>query len=339
MGFIPLSAQASTPKLSCTVTVTVGSEETHITKKGDIIVPEGGSFTVEWEGKNAKTAELDGDTIAVSGTDTFSPENNGGHKFVFKNGSKKVTCQVSVHVANGSVTDVSSGTRPTLSGEVSGTKKVSVAIYDKEGKAVFEKKNISVKHGKWTAKVAANLEKGDYEVRLSGDSKYKINTITTSTLTIGDTKNTLSANGSSEGILNVSTIPLLGGGTTRAAASVPVMYLQLRNMGSEAVHVTGFDLRQNGSASANGILSLSTVDDKGGSRGASAMNPFINNTAVAPTDATIEPGAVKLFTIKANLGTNVTIGTNLMLDVIGVESNGTETGAFPLRGTTWAIGY
>lgn len=338
-SLIPLSAQAASSKPSCTLTVTVGSEEVRILKDGDVIVPEGGSLAIKWTAKNAKSAELDGDDIDTSDSETFSPKKTTTYEFTFKNGSKKAECEVTTHIAEGSIDKVSSGTRPTISGEASGTKKVDVAVYKKgTKKAVFKKEGVSVKRGKWEAKVSKELAKGEYEVRLTGDDKYELNKLATATLTVGTT-NTLAGSGSSNGSLTVTTLPLLSGGTTRANATVPIVYLQLRNTGTEAAHVTGFTVKQNGTAPTSSIVGLSTVDDKGGSRG-SVTNPvFKSGSAFAPTDAIIEPGAVKLFTIKAQLGASVSVGTNLMLDVTGVESDGSEKGAFPLQGTTWTIGY
>lgn len=341
MSFVPFSAEAATSKPSCALTVSVGADSEKITKEGDVIVPKGGLFGIAWTSRNAKSAELDGNSIGLSGSRTFSPRKTTTYEFIFKNGSKKTACEVTAHIANGSIDGISSGSKPTLSGKATGTKKVSIALYEKgKSKAVFEKKNIPVKRGVWEAKTTKTLPKGEYQVVLTGDKDYDLNTLASATLTIGNV-NTLSGGvgGSSKGVLSVTTIPLLGGGTIRANEAKPVSYLQLRNTGSEAVHVTGFTVKQNGTASTNAIASLSTVDDKGGSRDASAMNPFRNGVAVAPTDATIEPGSLKLFTIKAMLGANVTVGTNLMLDVTGVENNGTEKGAFPIRGTTWTIGY
>lgn len=349
MSFVPLSASAATKTPSCTLTVTVGSDSKKITKSGDILVPKGGLFGIAWTSKNADTFSfndggkgLAGGKSSISGSEEFSPKKTTTYQFEFKNSSnKKVVCEVTAHVANGSIDGITSGTKPALSGEVSGVKKVNVAIYeDGKKKPVFEKKNISVKRGAWEAKPTKALSKGTYSVVLTGDPDYAFNTLASATLTIGDV-NKLAAGigGSSKGNLTVTTLPLLSGGTTRAGASVPIVYLQLRNTGSEAAHVTGFNIKQNGSASANVITSLSTVDDKGGSRATSAANPFKNGSAFAPTDAIIAPGAVKLFTIKAQLGANVAIGTNLMLDITGVESNGSEKGAFPLRGTTWTVGY
>lgn len=344
MSFIPLSAEAATSKPSCALTVAAGEAEIKISKEGDIIIHEDEEFQIEWNSKNAKDAELNDEEIDLSDSDTFSPtKKSTTYEFVFKNGSRKATCEVTAHIAAGSIDDVTTGTKPMLSGEATGVKKVNVLIYKEGGKKpVFEKKNISVKRGEWKTKVTKTLAKGPYEVRLTGEKNYDLDWIASAMLTVGS-KNELSEavdnkEASSKGTLSVTTLPLLAGGSTRAGTNVPVAYLQLRNTGSEAVHVTGFNVKQNGTASTNVITALSTVDDKGLSRGVSATNPFKNGIAFAPTDSIIEPGALKLFTIKAQLGLNVTAGTNLMLDVVSVGSNGSEKGVFPLRGTTWAIG-
>lgn len=148
-----------------------------------------------------------------------------------------------------------------------------------------------------------------------------------------------SADSESAGTLTVTTVPLLAGGNAKAGASVPVSYLQLRNTGTEAVHLSGFWVKQNGSAPESVVAQLTTVDDKGGSRGASGSNPFDDGEAFAPTDATIAPGGIKLFTIKAVMGSNLTahLFKNLKIDVTGVDTNGGIRASFPLRGTTWTL--
>jgi len=145
----------------------------------------------------------------------------------------------------------------------------------------------------------------------------------------------------SDGILAVTTVPLLWGGNAKANASIPISYLQLKNTGTETAHVSGFRVTQNGSATAGNVITrLTTVDDKGGSRGASETDPFgSDDSAFAPTDASIAPGSLKLFTIKAELDSTLMphLFQNLKIDVIGVETNGSVQASFPLRGTTWTL--
>lgn len=145
--------------------------------------------------------------------------------------------------------------------------------------------------------------------------------------------------------LFVESVPLLSGGIARAGTSVPVSYLYLRNAGKEHTTLSGFWVTQNGSASTEAIIGFTSVDDKeiahgsvGGSEGAT---PFKNKSAFVPIDIIFAPGQERLFTIKARLTGDVFshIGTQLKIDVTGVESNAQESGVFPIRGTTWTIGY
>lgn len=237
-------------------------------------------------------------------------------------------------------------TKPTLKGTAKGVSKVDVAVYKKgSSKPAFEKKSVAVKKGAWSVKVSKTLSKATYEVRLTSGSGKSMKTLDTSPLTIGKTVQSGSSSPTpavSDSSLTVTTIPLLTGGTVRAGESVPVAYLQLRNSGKEAAHVTGFTLKQNGTAPATLISTLSTVDDKGGSRATSALNPFkAGSSGFAPTEAIIAPGAVKLFTVKANMATNLSnaLWKNYQLDVTGVTSDGFVKATYPLRGTTWMVGF
>lgn len=143
--------------------------------------------------------------------------------------------------------------------------------------------------------------------------------------------------------LAVQSIPLLVGGTVHAGQSVAVSYLQITNIGKEGALLKGFWIKQNGSASTTSVTGLSTVDDKGGSRGFSGgvegSTPFQNGSALAPTDAFFAPGQMKLFTIKAIMTNAISlhVGTQLMIDVTSIETTATVRGQFPIRGTTWTI--
>jgi hypothetical protein len=66
---------------------------------------------------------------------------------------------------------------------------------------------------------------------------------------------------------------------------------------------------------------------------------FENGSAFAPTDAYFAPGQMHLFTIKALLTVNTApyVGTQLMIDLIGVETTAAVRDPFPIRGTTWTI--
>jgi hypothetical protein len=143
--------------------------------------------------------------------------------------------------------------------------------------------------------------------------------------------------------LAVGSVPLLVGGVATAGESVPISYLQITNVGTSSARLTGFWVIQNGTAPTASIVGLSTVDDSGGSRGyaasTAASSLFINGSAFVPTDAYIEPGQLRLFTIKAMLAPEVSasLGTTLMIDVTGVETTAALHASFPIRGTTWTI--
>lgn len=143
--------------------------------------------------------------------------------------------------------------------------------------------------------------------------------------------------------LAIGRIPLLAGGIVHAGATVPIAYLQMTNIGSEGTVLKGFWVKQYGSAPAESVIGLTTVDDKaliravvGGTEGAT---PFQGGSALAPTDAYFAPGQMRLFTIKAVMTQNVLpyIGMTLMIDVTGIETAAATRDPFPIRGTTWTI--
>lgn len=145
--------------------------------------------------------------------------------------------------------------------------------------------------------------------------------------------------------LAVQNVPLLIGGTAHSGESVPISYLQITNIGERCALLTGFWVKQKGSAHIDSIVGLSTVDDKGGSRGlvggieGATTSPFQNNMALAPTNALFAPGQMRLFTIKAIMAYDTTlyIGMQLMIDVESIETTSAVRGQFPIRGTTWTI--
>lgn len=242
--------------------------------------------------------------------------------------------------------DVSSLTmgssKQTLSGLAFGAKTVKVTIH-KEGstKVVYRSKAIKVKNNKWEAKISKKLPSGVYDVVLSSAVGAAFSVAPSGVLTIGSgTKSSVT----SATTLVINPISLLQGGVARAGSTVPVSYLQISNVGKLPASLKGFWITQNGSASTQSVVGLTTVDDKGGSRGSSGgtegSNLFTKGVAFAPTEATtVAPGQMRLFTIKATLTANVSqfIGGQLSLVVTSVESNAKVIGTFPIRGTTWTI--
>ena len=143
--------------------------------------------------------------------------------------------------------------------------------------------------------------------------------------------------------LAVGGIPLLQGGVVHGGRPVPIAYLQITNVGHAGARLTGFWITQTGSAPGEAIAGLSTVDDKGGSRGSvesiEGATLFQNGMALVPTDSYFAPGQERLFTIKATVTHQASAyaGMTLMLVVSSVVSTATAQGTFPIMGTTWTI--
>jgi hypothetical protein len=236
---------------------------------------------------------------------------------------------------------VATSTRPIISGEATGTKTIRLNIY-KEGssKVLYKSKIIKVKDGVWSTKIYKTLKKGEYDIKLYGSKGLSRDTLETNTLMIGGDKKEVSK---SKTTLVVELVPLLVGGTVRPNKVVPVSYLQVTNIGQDFAIVKGFWLKQNGSARTASVVALTTIDDTGILKGSTAsLNaaPFKDNSAFAPIpDVVLAPGQMRLFTIKAEMASDVSlnIGKNLVIDVSSIETNATVKGQFPIRGTTWNI--
>ncbi len=141
----------------------------------------------------------------------------------------------------------------------------------------------------------------------------------------------------------VGPIALLSGGIVHAGQTISISFLQITNVGSEYARLDGFEITQNGSGVTDVVIGLSTIDDHGGARGlvggTEGSTPFNKKgVAFAPTNSILAPGEMRLFTIKAILSGNVApSGTELKLDVTGVDSTASIVAAFPVRGTTWTV--
>jgi hypothetical protein len=162
-----------------------------------------------------------------------------------------------------------------------------------------------------------------------GDKKYDLNLIATEDLTIGEEDNSLKQ---SKGVLQVSRFPFGINDPARRGGTISAALLQIRNTGTEAVTISGFDVRQNGTANIAAITSLTSLDNLGMGP-AYATATWKNGMAFVPANATIPAGSFKLFTVKALLGMNAVAGTNVNLTVTGVHSNAKGTmGLFPING-------
>ncbi len=166
-------------------------------------------------------------------------------------------------------------------------------------------------------------------------------TTTTTTTTTGS--NATSDTAPSVEPFSASEIPLLSGGNATPGSLVPVQYLKLVNLGTNTTFLPGIWLKQDGTAPVSSVIGFTSTDDKGvltgtvgGSEG-SAL--FQNGRAFIPLNATFAPGQFRIFTIKAHMSNNLSAsyGTNLMLDVVTVDTKGTVAGSFPIKGTTWTL--
>lgn len=229
---------------------------------------------------------------------------------------------------------VSTGKKASLKGTATDVSRIRVVVTSEDtDKTVFKSKILKVKKGAWKASVTKKLKDGQYTVSVLDYDDKKHPELVDETLTVGK----------SQAVLTASSIPLLGGGTANAGALVPVSYLQIRNTSKSTVDLKGFWVAQSGSAADGAVIGFSSVDDKGGSRasvgGFEGTAALSKGKAFIPSSATFAPGERKLFTLKAQLSSSVEkyLGSTLMLDVTGIEGNGTFNGAYPIRGTTWTI--
>lgn len=349
MLLLPYSVSAATARPSCSLEVTTEAGTVDIRKAATVLLVKGEDMEIEWDSKNAKRAvDGEGDTITLHGTATVSPERTATYEYRFSNGSRKATCEVEVQVVTGSFTEsylATKNLKPTIKGKASGTRSVQFKVY-KEGetKAYYTSKVIRVKNEKWNSRITKKLPKGDYTIELLGEKKVELNTIATSTLTIGSTnvikKSPAKDVDKKQTAFVVKVVPLLMGGTTGSGKTVPISYLQVLNIGKVDASVTGFSVKQNGSASTNAIAGFTVVDGSGTYSNTVAAS-FKNGIATIPAQVTIPAQTMKLFTIKANLGTSLTayLGTQLRFDVAGVDVDAAMQSTFPLRGVVWTIGY
>ena len=231
---------------------------------------------------------------------------------------------------------VTTTAKPTITGEAEDIQKLRLVVRNDDGKIMY-KRDVRVKEGEWKAKIAKSLKKGEYEIALYAGKSTRGDALATTTLTLESKGKKSTAKGTT---LSVSSVPLLFGGTARANTSVPVAYIKVVNTSTKESAIEGFTLNQRGSAPTSVITGFTTNDDKGGSRTTVAA-PFKGTKVYVPLAATLAPGQMRIFTIKAMVGTDavVNIGRQLMLDVVAVDSSATIKGVFPIVGTTWTLGY
>ncbi len=339
----PAFAYAATSKPTCSLTVyTGGAVQKMKGGKGEVFVQKGTEVKIAWDSKNAKTAEsYADDEIKLSGTEIDTPEENQTYSYTFSSGSRDATCSVKAIVVSGEINQSSLTVKKgkaTITGTAEGAKKVQVTLRKHgETKNFYISKESTVKKsGKWSVKIPKKIPDGVYDVLVSAGKGSGVNAVASGTLSVGTAPK-------ADTTFSVSSVPLLFGGTARAGTSVPVAYLQVKNTGKEAAQLRGFWIRQSGSAAVSSIIGLTTVDDKSVPRGSvggtEGFSVFKDGKAFAPADAIFAPGQMRLFTIRTVVSKSAPAGRQLMIDVIGVDAAATIKGAFPIRGTTWTIGY
>jgi hypothetical protein len=234
-------------------------------------------------------------------------------------------------------------TRPTIRGEVSGTRTVQVVVR-KEGtdKALYQSKIVRVRGDEWSLKIPKKLKDGEYEVEVYCPKVKRGEAIAEGELVIDSDAPAAKAK-KADTTLAVSGIPLLSGGSAEGGDTVPVAYLKIANVGKVDVEIDGFTVRQNGTASAKSVIGFEVVDGTGTARvtteGDEGDQPFKDSVALARADVVIPAGGFKLFTIKAILADELgsAVGKSLKIDVTGATSDGKVAGKFPIKGTTWTL--
>ncbi len=341
----PLKTSASNEKLTCSLRVTTEVGSVVIDGEKDVLLRKGSAVQIAWESTGATKAKNEkGVSIALSGAGTTSPNKTVKYTYRFSNKSKSVTCSATVHVVEGSIatTSLTSQTsKPTITGKISGVKTIQLKIY-KEGstKAYFSSSVVKVKNGSWKTKILKKLPDGNYIVNVLGEKNMALNTIVSGKIHIGSG---VAGSGKSSAILVVESVPLLGGGTIQSGATAPVSYLQVINIGKEIAQVKGFWVKQNGSAPTESIIGLTIVDDTESARGSIGGTEgavlFKNGSALVPIDASLLPGQMRLFTIKAVLTKNLTpyLGRELKIIVTSMDTTASVKSQFPIYGTTWTF--
>ncbi len=341
LSLYPSVSFGATQKPTCQLTVLTSRGETTIDGTEKVLLKKNEEIKISWESSNAKKAFTDNiQKIDLDGSATSSPSKDQTFTYLFENGTKKVTCEVDVVVVQGTISSpltFTESAKPKITGTAKGLKTVQVNVIKKDGtKPVFVKKNVKVTNGKWSVTLSNKLKKGEYTVTLLGSQILLLNTISTSTLRIGTQVQ-------KKGTTFVAElVPLLVGGQAERNATMPVMYLQVINIGKTEGTIKSFEVKQNGSAQADTVVGL-TINNElmttGSIKAEKGKSVFKNNIASIPVSVTIKPQQMQLFTLKAIVGTTplTQIGKQLKLDMVSITTDGTMQSTFPVRGTTWTL--
>jgi hypothetical protein len=364
---------------TCSIKITSNGEEVKSDNNGSLFIRKGQEININWNSSNAMTAtDTNGDGVLLSGTMTDTPDNTTTYAYKFVRNEKSVICSSTINTVSGGI-DKSSLTsilsKPTIFGTATGTNAIQIKINKTGSIEIIYEQIVDVVDGKWKVEIAQSLSIGTYDVSISASGNVIMENLASGILVINNapvvkvnppvitnpkppvvipkpipvptpvpTPPPITIDPNATTTVVISLVPLLIGGTVHASGSVPISYLQVANTGKGYALIKGFYIKQNGTAPADSIIGLTTVDDKNGSRGSvggiEGQTPFKNGIAFAPvTNAILVPGEMKLFTIKVVMSSNVSsyVGQQLMIDVQSVDTNATVRGSFPIRGTTWTI--
>ena len=342
LAVIPNSASAASSRVSCELTVTTPYDSAKFKGTEEVLVQKGDEVSIEWKGMNADEAiDIDKDEIDIEDSITISPTKDTEYSYRFTSGSRKADCGVELVVVDASFDEdtlVTENAKPTISGEATDTKSVRLEIKDEKGKLAFKSKVTRVRSGEWDVRVTKSLKDGAYDVTLFGEKGAEIDAIGEGTLIVGDAvPSSTSVKG---GTLVMSALPLLSGGNAAPGASIPVAYIKVTNTSDKPAHIDGFTLKQNGSASTDAVVSVSTNDDKGGSRYTTqGAGLFKNGLMYVPLPAVVPPGQIRIYSIKVllNAMSGNYAGQTLMLDVVSATTGANVPSTFPIQGTTWTL--
>lgn len=342
-SLFPAVSEAATQKPSCQLSVETSRGETSIDGGEKVLLIKNEEITISWESSNAKKAfTANRQKIELEGSATSSPIKNTTYRYYFESGTKKVTCEVTVVVVQGSIKSpltFTESVKPKITGTAKGLKTVQVTVTKNDAtKPLFIKKNVKVINGKWTVTSSKKLKSGTYTVTLLGAPNLLLNTIATSTLRVG----TGTKGQKQSTTFVVELVPLLVGGQAKPNATMPVLYLQVINIGKTAGTIKSFEVKQNGSAKADVVAGLSISNEVakiGSIQAEGGKSIFKNNIASIPVSVTILPQQMQLFTLKATVGNSITtqVGKQIKLDISSIATDGTMQSVFPVRGTTWTI--
>lgn len=342
LAVMPSSVFAASSRVSCELTVTTPYDSVEFKGDEEVLVQRGDGVTIAWQSENADEA-MDGnkDEVDTEGSITVTPDEDTEYSYRFMDGSRKADCAVELTVVEASFDEdtlVSEHTKPTISGTADDTKSVRLEIRDEDGKLAFKSKVTRIRSGEWSTRVTKTLKEGAYDITLFGDKKAELSAIAKDTLIIGDdipVSTTIKG-----GTLHMSALPLLTGGYAAPGSSIPVSYIKVTNTSNSPAHIDGFTLKQNGTASTDAVVSVSTNDDKGNSRYTTyGAGLFKNGLMYVPLPAVVPPGQIRIYSIKVLLNSmsgNYAGGT-LMLDVVSATTGASIPTSFPIRGTTWTL--